>query len=92
MAVSEGLTLPQWQPLGLGLQSNWGANMIKLLLGGMSCDCCVNKITRLVLSIDETAQVSANIASGELDIVSDLSADCFAEAIMDLGYKVTRRL
>lgn len=55
---------------------------------GMSCNHCVQAVTRAVQALDAAASVRVDLASAQVDIDSSASREALAKAIEDAGYTV----
>lgn len=55
---------------------------------GLSCGHCVRSVTQAVQSLDATAQVQVELASGEVRIDSSQPAEALAAVIEAAGYSV----
>ena len=55
---------------------------------GMSCGHCVNAVTQAVRSVDPQAEVKVDLATGEVQVVSQQDHAAIARAIEEEGYKV----
>jgi copper chaperone len=60
---------------------------VHLEVKGMTCQGCVNAVTRIVQRKDPSAQVKIDLAAGRLDGVSEVDADTLAKAISAGGYE-----
>lgn len=59
---------------------------IHLNVQGMTCQGCVNAVTRVVKKSDPQADVKIDLSSGKVDIESDVDAALVAAAIEKAGY------
>ncbi len=59
---------------------------IHLNVQGMTCQGCVNAVTRVVKKSDPQADVKIDLASGKVDIESDVDAALVTAAIEKAGY------
>ncbi|NBH03472.1 heavy-metal-associated domain-containing protein [Amycolatopsis sp. SID8362] len=57
---------------------------------GMTCSGCMNKVTGAVGGVAGVSQVDADIASGELTVVSEgpVDAQLVRSAVKEAGYEV----
>ena len=57
---------------------------------GMTCSGCMNKVTGAVSGLAGVSEVDADIASGELTVVSDgpVDAQLVRSAVKEAGYEV----
>ncbi|MGW5723375.1 heavy-metal-associated domain-containing protein [Amycolatopsis sp. NPDC003865] len=57
---------------------------------GMTCSGCMNKVTGAVSGLAGVSEVDADIASGELTVVSEgpVNAQLVHAAVKDAGYEV----
>jgi copper chaperone len=60
---------------------------IHLEVKGMTCQGCVNAVTRVVQRRDPTAQVKIDLATGRVDGAGEIDPDALAKAITDAGYE-----
>lgn len=60
---------------------------VHLEVKGMTCQGCVNAVTRVVQRRDPSAQVKIDLATGRVDASSELEADALAKAISAAGYE-----
>ena len=60
---------------------------IQLEVKGMTCQGCVNAVTRVVQRKDPSAQVKIDLATGRLDGSTEMEADTLAKAISAAGYE-----
>lgn len=60
----------------------------KFEVAGMSCGHCVNAVQNAVQTVDPEAQVTVDLATGHVDVVSEQSRADLAAAIENAGYKV----
>lgn len=58
---------------------------------GMSCDHCVQAVTKAVRAIAPNAEVAVDLASRKVSVNGDDRRDAIATAIEDAGYKVLAR-
>ena len=58
---------------------------------GMTCQGCVNAVTRIVKRADPQADVRIDLASGRADIETATAADVIAKAISAGGYEAQAR-
>ncbi len=54
---------------------------------GMTCQGCVNAVTRVVQRKDPAAQVTVDLAAGRMDGVSEVEQQTLAAAITAAGYE-----
>jgi copper chaperone len=54
---------------------------------GMTCQGCVNAVTRVVQRKDPAAQVTVDLAAGRMDGVSEVEPQTLAAAITAAGYE-----
>lgn len=69
------------------------SNTTEYVVTGMTCSHCVNAVTEEVAAIAGVAEVSVDLASGSLTVVSDAAVP-FAEierAVDEAGYTVAAR-
>ncbi|OCF96435.1 heavy-metal-associated domain-containing protein [Gilliamella sp. wkB308] len=61
---------------------------MKLIVDNMSCQHCVNAITKAINDIDPKAKVTINLAKHEVDIEGGtISQEAAIEAINEAGYE-----
>jgi copper chaperone len=60
--------------------------LIKLVVTGMTCQGCVNAVTRVVKRTDPDARVSIDLTSGQLEAETVASQAGLLEAIQHAGY------
>ncbi|CAN5292325.1 heavy-metal-associated domain-containing protein [soil metagenome] len=54
---------------------------------GMSCGHCVNAVTEAVLTVDPQAQVTVDLPTGHVDVLSEQPRQDLVAAIENAGYK-----
>ncbi len=54
---------------------------------GMSCGHCVNAVTEAVLTVDPHAQVTVDLPTGHVDVLSEQPRQDLVAAIENAGYK-----
>ena len=64
-----------------------GTAAITLNVKGMTCQGCVNSVTRIVKKADPDASVAIDLASGKLDATTKASAETLIAAINGAGYE-----
>ena len=62
------------------------ARKVALRVSGMTCQGCVNSVTRVIKRADPEAQVSVDLGSGHVEAVTTAAADALAAAISAAGY------
>ncbi|MGJ7581905.1 heavy-metal-associated domain-containing protein [Variovorax sp. RHLX14] len=60
----------------------------KFEVAGMSCGHCVNAVQNAVQTVDPEAQVTVDLATGHVDVVSEQPRTDLAAAIENAGYEV----
>lgn len=60
---------------------------IHLEVKGMTCQGCVNAVTRVVQRRDPSAQVKIDLAAGRVDGSGEIDPDALAQAISAAGYE-----
>lgn len=55
---------------------------------GMTCQHCVQRVTRAVLALDASARVSVDLAHGRVAVESAAAPEAVARAIAAQGYEV----
>lgn len=60
----------------------------KFEVAGMSCGHCVSAVQNAVQTVDPEAQVTIDLATGHVDVVSEQPRADLAAAIENAGYKV----
>ena len=63
------------------------AATVKLSVKGMTCQGCVNSVTRVVKRADPSATVSVDLASGRVDAATRAPAQTLIDAINAAGYQ-----
>lgn len=58
---------------------------------GMTCQGCVNAVTRIVKRADPQAEVKIDLASGRADVKTATEAESIAKAISTGGYEAHAR-
>ncbi len=58
---------------------------------GMTCQGCVNAVTRIIKRQDPQAQVSIDLASGKVEAQSTIASQELAKAISAAGYEAQPR-
>ena len=53
----------------------------------MSCGGCVNTIKKAIMQLDQNAVIEVDLASKNVNVKSDISAEDITEAMSDAGYK-----
>jgi len=59
---------------------------IVLNVTGMTCQGCVNSVTRIVKRADPAAEVAIDLPTGRLEATTAASAQTLAQAITAAGY------
>jgi copper chaperone len=59
----------------------------KFQVTGMSCNHCVNAVKKAVQAIDAQAQVTVDLETGHVDVVSEHPRADLVAAIEDAGYE-----
>ncbi len=62
--------------------------MYELKVEGMSCNHCVNAVTRSVREVDAGAQVDVDLAQQTVRVTSSASLDAIKSAVTEAGYPV----
>nr|WP_241030514.1 cation transporter [Paraburkholderia sp. Ac-20347] len=62
--------------------------MIQFNVEGMSCQHCVDAVTRAIHEQDAAAKVQIDLAAGRVSVESTQSADVLKAAIDEAGYTV----
>lgn len=60
---------------------------IRLDVKGMTCQGCVNAVTKIVKRKDPGADVRVDLASGRVEATTDLAAEQLAAAVSAGGYE-----
>lgn len=55
---------------------------------GMSCGHCERAVTEAIKRIDPKAAVKVDLASGRVEVESDVSREAIASAVVEEGYAV----
>ena len=61
--------------------------MHHLKVTGMSCGHCVSAIEKAVKALDSQAEVSADVATGEVTVKSQTEFAAISDAIREAGYE-----
>ncbi|SIQ23398.1 heavy-metal-associated domain-containing protein [Marinobacterium stanieri] len=61
--------------------------MHHLKVTGMSCGHCVSAIEKAVKALDSQAEVSADVATGEVTVKSETEFAAISDAIREAGYE-----
>jgi copper chaperone len=64
--------------------------MTELDVQGMSCDHCINAVTRAVKAIDAQARVDVDLARGRVRVEGSRAADELVKALDEAGYPAAR--
>ena len=67
------------------------AKTITLDVKGMTCQGCVNAVTRIVKRADANAEVKIDLAAGRADVTTAVAAETIAQAISKGGYEAAAR-
>lgn len=67
------------------------AKPIVIDVKGMTCQGCVNAVTKIVKRADPQADVKIDLASGRADVKSTAAPDAIAKAISAGGYEAHAR-
>jgi copper chaperone len=59
-----------------------------LKVEGMSCGHCERAVTEAIKRVDPKAQVKIDLASGRVEVESDVSREVIAGAVVEEGYAV----
>ena len=62
--------------------------MVVLTVDGMTCSGCARSVEKAVMKVDPTARVSVDLASGHVDVTSDVRVADLVAAIEAAGYDV----
>ncbi|MCX7585781.1 heavy-metal-associated domain-containing protein [Phenylobacterium sp. 58.2.17] len=62
--------------------------MMNFQVEGMSCDHCVQSVTKAVQAVEPRAKVTIDLASGRVAVDGSERRDAVAQAIRDAGYSV----
>jgi copper ion binding protein len=65
--------------------------MYELQVEGMSCNHCVNAVTKSVQAVDPAAKVDVDLAQQKVRVNSNAGIDQIAAAVDDAGYPVLSR-
>lgn len=60
----------------------------KFQVAGMSCGHCVNAVQNAVQTVDPEAQVTVDLESGHVDVLSQQPRQDLVAAIENAGYRV----
>ncbi len=67
------------------------AQPIELNVKGMTCQGCVNAVTRVIKRVDPAATVRIDLASGRVEALTSATGDLLAKAISAGGYEAVAR-
>lgn len=67
------------------------AKSIVIDVKGMTCQGCVNAVTKIVKRADPQAQVKIDLASGRADVTSSVAPEAIEKAISAGGYEAHAR-
>lgn len=59
-----------------------------LKVGGMTCQHCVNAVTRAIKRLDPAASVDVDLKSGQVSVDGALARDAVQRAVEGAGYSV----
>lgn len=62
------------------------AKPVVLNVTGMTCQGCVNSVTRIVKRVDPAAEVAIDLPTGRLEAKTGATQQALAEAIAAAGY------
>ena len=62
-------------------------SLIKLDIKGMTCQGCVNAVTRVVKRTDPDASVAIDLATGRLEATTQASPHSLVDSITKAGYE-----
>ena len=65
--------------------------MYELKVEGMSCNHCVNAVTKSVQAVDPAAKVDVNLSQQTVRVDSSAAIESIAQAVDDAGYTVLSR-
>lgn len=57
-------------------------------VAGMTCNGCVNKVTKAVEAIDGVEDLDVDISTGSLEVIGDVDAAAVEAAINEIGYQL----
>ncbi|HRY10517.1 MAG TPA: heavy-metal-associated domain-containing protein [Candidatus Nanopelagicales bacterium] len=57
---------------------------------GMTCNGCVNKVTKALMDVDGVDDVDVDVADGTLEITGDADEVAVREAVEGVGYSIAR--
>ena len=57
---------------------------------GMTCDHCVQAVTREVAALAAVSSASVSLEAKQLTVVGDADVDAIAEAVAEAGYTLVR--
>lgn len=63
------------------------AKTVVLDVKGMTCQGCVNSVTRIIKKADPSAEVKVDLASGRVEAQSTAAAEALAAAVSGAGYE-----
>jgi copper chaperone len=67
------------------------AKAIVVDVKGMTCQGCVNAVTKIVKRADPQAEVKIDLASGRADVTTSAAPEAIAKAINAGGYEAVAR-
>jgi len=62
--------------------------MLRLSVDGMSCNHCVQSVTKAVLAVDPGAKVQIDLAAKTVDAETSVDRETVTKAITEAGYTV----
>jgi copper chaperone len=71
-----------------GFQAEWNRSKA-LAVTGMTCQGCVNAVTRVLSRVPGVRRVSVDLASGRAVVEGDAAADAVLAAVRKAGYGAT---
>jgi copper chaperone len=63
------------------------SKQIELKVDGMTCQGCVNAVTRIIMRLDPAAEVSIDLPSGRVVATTGLTVDAIAKSVTAGGYE-----
>jgi copper chaperone len=57
-------------------------------VAGMTCNGCVNKVTKAVTDIEGVEDIDVDVSTGTLEIVGSADPDAVRAAVNEVGYQI----
>lgn len=55
---------------------------------GMTCNGCVNKVTKAVTAVEGVVDVDVDVADGSLEVIGEVDDAAIRAAVEQAGYKI----